>query len=741
MEKTYDIGVVGCWYWGNYGSLLNGYATNYLLKSFGLRPLNIITPNNGFEPHAKKFFEVAYQKEDISELLPFERVHEFNDICGMFLTGSDQIWNFKSKGNRQYDAFFRLDFADDSKRKISFATSMGKYNKEPEELYVLFQKLYNRYNAISVRETETVEIMKNRYSIKAECLIEPVLDLPKDCWLKLAEYSQYNEKSGYLLTYILDPTPEKRNAIEFYSNKLGIKTINILDGFSGLYEKNKQKLNLPGTLPNIWCADFLKYFSNASYVITDSFHGVCFSLIFNRPFLAIANYSRGISRFKTLLNEIGMENRLVSDKDIPMDEKYLYHLNFDTANDVIRKKRQDAISWLENAINNKNKPQEIQLKKHVNTFLLEEDCTGCGACVSICPVNVINFSQDQYGAYKAKVDERKCISCGKCKEICPAIELPYNLNSSNPLSYAFIASDKSLVMESSSGGVFSVLAKIILNKGGLVAGAAWNDDFTIKHLLIEKIEDLPKLQKSKYFQSYMGTLMRNIKQALDSGKEVLFSGTPCQVTGLKKFLGINYSNLILIDLFCAHCPGSGFFLRYLQENFPVDEITRYDFRYKDLYDKKWDCNKIKITNINNIQSVRTIKDDDYLQAFHTCSWIVSSHCLKCKYQGGTRIGDLTIGDCWGIENFDASVDASKGVSTILVNNEKGRDFLKSIPSEEIALLKREPLEEIKKYNRITFIENRNWQSSNERNIFLSEFLKNGFLSAKKKVENYVAEKR
>lgn len=739
MKKKYDIGIVGCWYWGNYGSLLNGYATNYLLKSFGLVPLNIITPNNGFEPHAKKFFEIAYKKEDISQLLPFERVDEFNDICDMFLTGSDQIWNFKSKGNRQYDSFFRLDFARDTKRKISFATSLGKYNPEPEDIHELYVKLYNRYNAISVRETEAVDIFKRVYGLKAVQLMEPVLDIPKECWYNLADYSKYQEKSPYLLTYILDPTSEKRSAIEFYSKKLGIKTVNILDGFSGIYERNRNKLDLPGTLPNIWCADYLKYFRDAYYVITDSFHGVCFSLIFNKPFLALANYGRGIARFETLLDKVGMKDRLITNNEIPLDDKFLYHLDFSAANDILAKERECAALWLENAVKCNNTPEQIHLKKHVNLYLPKERCMGCGACVSICPTRAIRLSEDEYGVYRSQVDESKCINCSKCKNVCAALALPYNFNSSNPLSYAFITANREELLSSSSGGAFSVLARIVLKRNGVVAGAVWENDFRVKHILTNSEDDLIKLQKSKYFQSYMGDIMVDIEKELIGGREVLFCGTPCQVTGLKKYLGKEYPNLLTVDLLCANCPSAGMFKNYFMQNYSDKNIKQYDFRYKSENDKIWNAKKVRLITEEGNELIKTEQDDDYLAVYHTCSWSLSSHCLTCNYQGLPRHGDLTLGDCWGVQNFDNSIDVSNGVSVILVNSAKGNEFLKEIPKTEIAVLKHEPIEEIKKYNKIAFTENRNWSSSIEREIFLKEYVKNGFESAKRKVEKYISE--
>ena len=198
MNGKYDIGVVGCWYWGNYGSLLNGYATYSILSGLGLHVLNIVTPNNGFEPHAKKFFKAAYPADAISDVLSFDRLHEYNEICGAFLTGSDQIWNNAS--TLPYNKFFRLSFAEQGKKKISFATSFGNSVAPPnEETEKIYSDLLQKYSYISVREDVGVEICKRYYGVRATQLMEPVLDVDLGVWKKLAEKSDYAEEKGVLI--------------------------------------------------------------------------------------------------------------------------------------------------------------------------------------------------------------------------------------------------------------------------------------------------------------------------------------------------------------------------------------------------------------------------------------------------------------------------------------------------------------------------------------------------------------
>lgn len=730
----YDVGIVGCWYWGNYGSLLNGYATFSLIKGMGLRPLNIVTPYNGFEPHAKKFFEAVYDSEDISECLPFERVNEFNNMCETFVTGSDQIWHNHPNRNekeRLYDYFFHLDFVKDDKKKISFSTSYGNLIPEKDEYYTKIRRLLERYDAISLREENGVDYLKKYYGINATQIIEPVMIVQRKLWENLIEKSDLALEDDYIFSYILDPTEKKRQLIKDFSTKMNSKSINALDGFSAHYNYNKEKLNLENTLPNIWAADFLKCFAKAKFVITDSFHGMCFAMIFNKPFIAIANDGRGIDRFKSILDMCMLRDRLI---DINNIEKLSFdtltqNINYDHVNDIIEKKANEGRVWLENKL--KTPKSEIinkvgRAKVSVNNLLSIEKCVGCGACFSVCPANAIKLSGDEYGIYRSYVDEDNCIKCGKCVAVCPALEQPKNLNSDNPTSYAFIHNDCSLLKESSSGGAFSALAQIILENKGVVVGASWRDDFRVEHIAIDNIDDLYKLRKSKYFQSYMGKTYKFVKDYLEDGRRVLFTGTPCQMVGLKKYLGRYYSNLILVDLLCANCPSAEIFNKYICEKDHSSNIKQYNFRHKKETNEVWDAKSVLLEMKNGEKIVKDIDNDMYLKVYHTCSLALSSQCMDCKYQGNKRYGDITIGDCWGVDRFDSTLNHKYGVSAIIVNNEKGQDLVDAIDKANIGTLKIISLADVKKYNVLAFLDKRGWKSSLRRNKFMNDIKENAF---------------
>ncbi|GHU94247.1 hypothetical protein FACS1894208_04990 [Clostridia bacterium] len=354
MKNHYDVGLVGFWYGSNYGSLLNGYAMNRVLSELGKSVLMIQKPNSNNEDeelkdgHNVDFAKKYYDSEDISPSLPYERLGELNALCDVFCAGSDQIWNY----NLSFHENLFLPWVNDDKKIISFATSFGhKRDKTPFEAMPNVRKYLQRYSAISVREQFDVDILRDNYGIRGELVFEPVFCLDKKHYYELAENSKFYENEPYLLTYILDPTPEKRAAIIYYSEKLGLKTINMLNGVESVFQRNKDLLDLPNVVDDVKSEDFIKAFMNAKHVITDSFHGSAFAIIFNKPFLAIGNYGRGYERFIDLLGRLKLSDRLADPKKgIPHDEKYLVPIDYSETNKIIEAEAKRTFEWLKNVL-------------------------------------------------------------------------------------------------------------------------------------------------------------------------------------------------------------------------------------------------------------------------------------------------------------------------------------------------------------------------------------------------------
>jgi coenzyme F420-reducing hydrogenase beta subunit len=301
--------------------------------------------------------------------------------------------------------------------------------------------------------------------------------------------------------------------------------------------------------------------------------------------------------------------------------------------------------------------------------VLEKDkCTGCSACYNVCPTGAITMEDNSEGFLYPKINKTKCISCGLCKEKCPQINV-LSLEKSNP--YVTIA-DNQLRKKSSSGAMFSLLAKHILQLGGYVCGASWNKT-RVQHILINDEEDLDLIRKSKYLQSDINDVYRKIKDLLIKNYYVMFSGCPCQVAGLKKFLGDDYEKLLLVDLVCHGVPSPGLFQKYLEEKSNGKEIIKIDFRDKE---RGWGTH-IKIVFQDKSEYYNSCFDDEWYKGF-LGGYITRKSCASCRYSDIDRIGDISLGDFWGVSKINPAYDDNLGTGLTLINTTKGELFFNSV---------------------------------------------------------------
>ena len=731
MKKHYDICVAGFWYGFNYGSLLNGYAEYKLLKNMGKEVLMLHKPiapgapiidREITEGHNVSFVNKYYDAEDISPRYTYYELKSLNEICDCFCAGSDQIWNYELSFHEN----LYMPFVEDDKKLISFSTSFGhKKDKTPIECRERIKSYLERYSAISVREKFDVEILKNNYGLVGQLVFEPVFCLDKKYYEELILNSKFNEEEPYILTYILDPNEEKRNAIIYYAKQLGVKVINLLDGDTYVREKNRKILNLPNILENIEAEDFLKTFYNAKYVITDSFHGTAFSIIFNKPFLSIGNYGRGFERFIDLLSRLDLMDRLVDPRAIPHDKKYLKPIDYTDVNEIIKRESRYTIEWLKNAVDmSKCELPELKKLDRIDKCVIQtcdiELCVGCGACFSSCHKNAISMEKNEFGYYKPTIDIEKCVNCGICTKVCPVVNEVVRSNSETPECYEVVAANKEILEKSSSGGAFSLLAHEVFEKGGCVFGAAWTDDFSVEHIMIDNENDMYKLRKSKYLQSYVGDTFRKVKEKLEEEKFVLFSGCPCQAAGLKQYLGSKeYDNLLIVDLLCGNAPSPDFFKKYIQDSYG-NNILKYEFRDKTY---GWNPVTTKVTFKDGaILLINKAYQSDYQRVYHNHT-MCPYHCENCKYQNVPKIGDITIGDFWWIDKHDSLIDTQKGVSAVLINNDKGNGWFNRISDCE-GIKKEAPLEWLSGNGNYKG----NWAGA-QRDLFYEMILKKGFHEA------------
>ena len=367
----------------------------------------------------------------------------------------------------------------------------------------------------------------------------------------------------------------------------------------------------------------------------------------------------------------------------------------------------------------------MQFHNVIDCFNISK-CCGCGNCIIACPKKALSYSVNENGFIVPKINPELCVNCSLCVSVCP-----YNSshNTNSPLNcYVALNKDPSVVKNSSSGGVFFELASEILNQGGVVSGAVFDSDYKVHHICVENINDLIKIMKSKYVQSFLDSVFVELKKQLDTKRVVLFSGTPCQVTALKTFLRKDYENLYTVDVACHGVPSQSMFDDYLKNLRGKKKITNFTFRYKK--DAKNGMNAFISYEMNGKRIVKNWIDDSY-HYFFMHSFSGRDSCYSCEFSQRLRDSDITLCDYWGWENHHRdNFDKNDSVSGIIVNSRKGLALLESVKHE----LKTVPTE----YRWI--IENNKSISSNvanqKRDDFFEMYRKNGY----KKIESVFRKK-
>lgn len=334
----------------------------------------------------------------------------------------------------------------------------------------------------------------------------------------------------------------------------------------------------------------------------------------------------------------------------------------------------------------------------------KKDCCGCEACVQRCPKECIEMRLDEEGFSYPRINERLCIDCGLCEKVCPVIN---RSEKRQPVKvYASENKNETVRKESSSGGIFTLLAEQVIEEGGVVFGARFNENWEVVHSYCESKEELAQFRGSKYVQSCIGRVFLEAESFIKAGRKVLFSGTPCQIAGLRLFLKKEYENLLTIDFVCHGVPSSGVFQKYLREIIArkggrknsvfthpnpaqMRDISRIYFRDKSLGWKKFSFSLTLSTPAgveqNTVFLSEPLNKNIYLKGFLSNLYLRPS-CHACPVRDLKSGSDITLGDYWGITRVHPAYrNDDKGVSLVLVNTEKGFLSYERISEETTSL--------------------------------------------------------
>ncbi len=316
----------------------------------------------------------------------------------------------------------------------------------------------------------------------------------------------------------------------------------------------------------------------------------------------------------------------------------------------------------------------------------KEKCCGCSACAAVCPKKCIEMKMDSEGFFYPEVDTAQCIDCGLCDKTCriinpvPEKEIPQK-------AFLIQHGDVQVRRESTSGGAYTAISQYIISKGGVVFGAAFDDNFVVKHTCAETEEELQKFRNSKYVQSEIDGTFEKAKAYLDAGRLVCYSGTPCQVEGLLSYLRKPYDNLITVDVVCRAVPSPLVWEKYKEVKAGDKAILAAKFRDKEPYG--YEYSQITLT-FPDKKIKGGVESDPYLRAFFS-NLSDRPGCYDCKFKKRYRVSDITIWDCFDVYKFDKTLDDNTGVTRALVHSEKGLAVLSEI--EKTSIVKEIPCED------------------------------------------------
>ncbi len=665
------VGILTLFGYQNYGNRLQNYAVHEILREKGYESETIVYVNttpkkvlrniksylllDGAEKKRRHNF-----KKFVKRTTPIRRIYGKDGFVpdklaseyAYFVTGSDQVWNPEVRFRDFYNFFLR--FAERNQR-ICFSPSIAT-DVIPKETKHSFVEGLEGFRYLACREKTGAEIIKAYTGRKAETLIDPTLYISKERWHKLYQ-KEFSPQKPYILKFFLGDDGARTRLIKSFAEKGGYDIIDLTSTQSKEYSADP--------------SEFLQLIENASLVLTDSFHALAFSINFEVPFYA---FSRVVNeaKSKSMLRSTRMYSRILNLLETfnlsDRDEEGFYdgidlNIDFAPSREILEKERERLSKFLDKSLSQQD-------EKHNIAYLDERECVGCSACSSVCPKDCIEIKRNADGFYVPVVDEDKCINCKICANTCPVLNHAEKKDA--VISIAGHNRDENIVKQSSSGGLFYSIATKVIEKGGIVFGAAYDKDGKVVHKAAETSEELKPLMTSKYVQSFIGDTYLRVKEELATGREVFFVGAPCQTEGLLKVLGGKSENLLIADFICHGVPSPKVWEDYLKFA-DVEGIKKISMRDKTY---GWKTHSMRIEHSGGLILENKHKSP-YLNAFLK-NIILNTACFNCEFKGTKRVSDITMGDFWGVEGHSPENAHRTGTSIVLIRSDKGVQMLDSI---------------------------------------------------------------
>ena len=616
-----------------------------------------------FERFSKDHLRISgHRFESLEELRSAELPYD------LILSGSDQIWNPKIFPDGRFDPVFFGAFS--TRRKIAYAPSFGVPHI-PEGMEEELRSYLESFSHISVRERQGREIVKEITGKDVPVVLDPTLLLTAEQWSAMAVPP--DRSGGYILCYCIS----KPGALAPYIQRLAEETGLPVVQLCGIRQKVHPKA---ACVLDAGPSEFLGLFQNASYVCTNSFHGTVFSVQFQKPFFTAVAPSElaapESSRTFSILSRLGLTERIIGTGATAGLDATIDWADVDRR---LRAARQSSLDYLRAALWDEACPEQEAPEQEAPAggapVLADHTrCTGCTACASGCPRDAITMERDREGFAYPTVDLDKCVHCGRCTAVCPLL----HEREPKPLPAVFAAwnRDDSIRKDSTSGGAFTALADYVLEGGGVVFGAAFDGKQHLRHVACFRKEDLWRLRGAKYVQSDLGDTFRAVREALKT-RLVLFSGTPCQVDGLYRYLGGRPENLITCDLVCHGVPSPGVWEDMARS---IEQRKRKGLQAVRFRNKVTGWKDSHFTTVYDDGTVDTapLFRTEYGRAFGRALFLRPS-CYRCAYTNMNRPGDFTLGDFWGLRDDELPEQQEKGINLLMVNTPHGSHIFDQLP--------------------------------------------------------------